>query len=143
MKRQEEIRASLPLWLKRLLGFTETPLLLLVALSPFAQEHAPTVEQCRADAKLWHQPMHADSTHQVVKKMAYPELAARAGEMYDCIQVDDARDIKSVNASDEIIIAYYSLETIYAEQLASRYRGFIIRYNLNDQFLAEDDEGKR
>ena len=26
---------------------------LLLTLSAFGQEHAPTVEQCRADAKLW------------------------------------------------------------------------------------------
>lgn len=47
MKRQEEIRASLPLWFKRLLGFTETLLLLLVLFicgGPFSNNRGLTMD---------------------------------------------------------------------------------------------------
>ena len=87
-------------------------------------EHAPTVEQCRADASVWQ-----------VENLSRPsqrELIARYGEMDKCISVDTDRAGRYAN------VAFVIMGEMY-----SRTWNYIGRHNLRQQFYAEDDAGKR
>jgi len=53
-------------------------LVFFISAAALAQEHAPTVEQCRADAAVW---ADADFTIPPMK-----ELESRAKEMHDCLK---------------------------------------------------------
>lgn len=57
-------------------------LLILVSATALAQEHAPTVEQCRADAAVW-SAKNAD-----ISTPSDKELWARVREMNQCVEVD-------------------------------------------------------
>jgi hypothetical protein len=94
-----------------------------------AQEvkHAPTVEQCRADQRLW--------MSQIEEKHARPrfiDLDYWLLEMNDCTKVDRAFEAHYHNTETEIV----------AEQ-SSRYFDFLERHNLHAQFMAEDAQGQR
>jgi hypothetical protein len=101
---------------------------LLLMVTPLqlihAQEvkHAPTVEQCRADQRLW--LSNYAST-------GFAELTSRVAEMRDCEKVDPASADRYHNTGDEIL----------AEQ-ALRLQGFLYRHNLYNKFLAEDAQGR-
>jgi hypothetical protein len=70
-------------------------LLLLLPYQPIhAQEvkHAPTVEQCRADQKLWlNEVEHASVS------TSFPDLVAQEAEMIKCESVDPDFDLHRIN----------------------------------------------
>jgi hypothetical protein len=110
------------------------------AHSPQAVEHAPTVEQCQADAILWSTQAQdfyeADKDHNAqnstVANLTAKELFARGMEMRDCLTTDSTR---SKN--------YTATATTYIELFSERVNSFMRRHNLMDQFFAEDAAGER
>jgi hypothetical protein len=111
--------------------------LILMLLAPVqlihAQEvhHAPTVEQCRADQKLWGSrllvPNHAGVAH-----VSYDELEGWIVQMLTCHVVDPAFQRRYDDTNSEI-----------DSEQKSRLLNFIFRHNLLGQFIAEDAQGKR
>lgn len=107
--------------------------LLSLITSLFGQDHAPTVEQCHADQRLWSSVMQDEHTFEnAVSKLSVQTLKQRSDEMRDCFAVD------SENGH-----SYFVLVAAYATELSGRYKNFIDRHNLMAQFLAEDAAGKR
>jgi len=102
--------------------------LLLLMVTPlhfiYSQEvkHAPTLEQCRADQRLW--LSNYVST-------GFAELTSRVAEMRDCEKVDPASADRYHTTGDEIL----------AEQ-ALKLQGFLYRHNLYNKLLAEDAPGR-
>jgi hypothetical protein len=90
--------------------------------------HAPTVEQCRADQRLWFSKLEDNS---VPMSVSFMELSRWYSEMRDCANVDP----------DSAARYQYTISEIIAEQ-ADRYAHFIERHHLYGQFLAEDAQGK-
>jgi hypothetical protein len=106
-------------------------LLLLMSVAMVAQEHAPTVEQCRADAAVW---FDADFAIPPMK-----ELESRAKEMNDCLKVDP------LNESHELGIKYLQFgQKVFVEKY-NRLTNFIERHDpaWSGKFYAEDAAGKR
>ena len=66
-------------------------IILLMASLAMGQEikHAPTVEQCRADAKVW-----VDDRHEgrYAPSLTMEEMDARGREMHNCVKVDRATE---------------------------------------------------
>src|SRR5580700_5605848 len=106
-------------------------LLLLVSVSMVAQEHAPTVEQCRAYAAVW---ADADFTIPSMK-----ELLSRSKEMSDCLKVDPLRE------SHEAGSKYIEFSQRFAIENNNRIVHFLERRDpaWYQKFLAEDATGKR
>ncbi len=117
---------------------------LAVALPAGAQEHAPTVETCRADLTAWNGEMSGywgagEAKHDsglpdksLVSSHTAAELLDRATEMGRCFTVD------SPNGS-----AYEGLEGIYLQIVGDRAQAFINRHRLSRSFYKEDQAGMR
>lgn len=117
-----------------------TSFLLLVTflLFPFpvqTQQHAPTVDVCRADAAVWERDLA------LFKDLSVQELMLRSGEMKNCETVDPDRenDISSLTR----YIRYQHLESFYRSQGEYRAVNFIIRHGLWKQFEKEDTTDTR
>jgi hypothetical protein len=107
--------------------------ILLPSIANPAQEHAPTLDQCNADERLWASQLSN------VDSLPYKEVEARENEMTNCATtMDTSTETGYRNAS-----SYKSLGSNYRGQMGRRLQTFLIRHNLIDQFLAEDAEGKR
>ena len=107
-------------------------LFLLLTISAMAQDiqHAPTIDQCRADTRLW---LSQSSTQKdAFNDLTPAQIGARIHEMFDCVPVD------SHNSA-----AYENLRTRFAEAMMFRYASFILRRGLQQQFLDEDAKGAR
>lgn len=110
------------------------------------QEHAPTVDVCRADQAAWGnaqaQQDYATQELQHAKQgtkntnpsaeLPYEELIARQGEMVTCTAVDPPNSDK-----------YVDTDNFYTQVAGDRFENFIIRHNLMQQFLHEDAAGLR
>jgi len=125
------------------------PLLLFFVIPTTGQvEHAPTPEQCRADANAWGVP-RANSTYQNNEQIA--EYAARIMRDPNVTARElDARN-KELNLcvkTDKGILApptewYTQASHAYALAEFGRMASFMQRHNLMSQFYAEDEQGKR
>ncbi|MGA2370494.1 MAG: hypothetical protein ABSG11_07480 [Candidatus Korobacteraceae bacterium] len=106
----------------------------LLSLQPclFAQDHAPTVEQCRADQRLWSSVHDTQDYKDAMSRLSAQTLKQRSDEMSDCFAVD------SENSHD-----YFAVVAACGMEMGRRYRHFIERHHLMAQFLAEDAAGKR
>lgn len=104
--------------------------LLSLITSLSGQDHAPTVERCYADVRLWSSDYNASKD--AASKLSLQALEQRSREMGDCMAVDpEGRN------------AYFTFEAAYITELYGRCKGFIDRHKLTAQFLAEDAAGKR
>jgi hypothetical protein len=92
-------------------------------------EHAPTVEQCRADQKSWYATLEDEAA---VANVGYQELQGWFLEMVKCEKVDSERERW-----------YMATHAAVGLIQGTRLRDFLKRHNLWNQFLAEDAEGKR
>jgi hypothetical protein len=92
-------------------------------------KHAPTVEQCSADQKLWLSKL--ESSDDVVPA-SFKELAGWQHEMFECMSVDPQMRKQYFNVYAEI-----------NSEKVIRLERFLDRHKLYDQFIAEDTEGKR
>jgi hypothetical protein len=92
-------------------------------------QHAPTVEQCRADQRLWLSSVEqADSP----RLPSYAVLSKWDHEMTDCEKVDPENKWKYYNTGSEIDVIE-----------ASRLMDFLHRHGLWEKFKEEDAAGKR
>ncbi len=107
-------------------------------------EHAPTPEQCRADADAWGVPTPTllvnteEQFNQFARTTALDRslsanmLEARMKELSTCIRTDRA-----------ISVRYNEAFRAYAIAQLARMGSFMKRHNLVSQFLAEDEQGQR
>lgn len=111
-------------------------LLLSLLLAPsMLQEHAPTVDTCRADSSVWNRDLP------LYKGLSETELMKRAGEMSNCQTVDPARE--GDTSSLLRYIGYQRLEVFYRGQSEFRAVNFITRHGLWKQFEKEDEPNSR
>jgi hypothetical protein len=109
-------------------------LAIILALTSLAaaQQHAPSREQCNADANLW------DVTHEQLSLVASSELFARSKEMSDCALA------YFVSNNERRLSRYDQLADVYTIELWGRMMSFFGRHpNLKQQFFNEDAAGLR
>ena len=94
-------------------------------------QHAPTVEQCRADQKLWISKLEQEPVGAGVANVSFNELNAWTLEMRDCQTVDP-----------EFRWQYYSTQGEARIYQLARVGYFLDRHNLHGQFIAEDAQGQ-
>jgi len=130
---------------KAILGFALSFILSATPV-PCAQEHAPTVDVCRADRAAWddgadqtdyynQETKHiSDGTRNTnpTMKLSLNELSLRIAEMGACEPVDKPNSHE-----------YRDLLGFYDNVIHDRYRRFIVRHHLMEQFKAEDAAGSR
>lgn len=114
--------------------------------TPQVQEHAPTLEVCRADVAIWGnldtngEYLKADTESQrngtpnrtEIARLPIGEIRGRMKEMSQCRHVDPSRDD-----------LYFQTASFYDGVRADRWWHFIVRHGLAAQFEQEDAEGKR
>jgi hypothetical protein len=130
--------------MKRAIAILAT--LLFSTATARVQEHAPTVEVCRADVAVWantnaetdyYNAEREWTTNGVpnrtdIEKLPIIEVKARAREMFVCQDVDPTRKESYLDAG-----------RFYHNVQADRWYEFLLRHNLLDQFEQEDAAGKR
>jgi hypothetical protein len=103
-------------------------------------KHPPTVEQCRADQKLWFSKITDDAKAEAAEGLREPVAASISFqklnfislEMHDCASVDpESKKEYYLTSGDAVGVAN------------NRLVHFLYRHNLLNQFLAEDAQGKR
>ncbi len=112
--------------------------------SSLGQEHATSIEQCRADLNLWRSQitdyLNADTNrinnnvpnNTEVMKLTFTQLNARAYELGQCAVIDpDNEESYNDNAG------------AYNNARNDRYKFFVERHKLKKQMLAEDAAGRR
>jgi hypothetical protein len=116
--------------MKKLPILTGLGLLCSSAMGQLPQvKHAPTVEQCRADAALWFAPN--GDVRQIIMEPA-GILNVKQKEMEDCIPVDP-KNFEKYN------VGLKAIEDVFY----MRYKNFLDRHNLYQKFLDEDAAGER
>ena len=92
-------------------------------------KHAPTIEQCHADQRLWLSKLESEPS---IVSVSFKELHGWLGEMMECKSVDQpSRDL------------YYNVAAEISSEQLLRMQYFLDRHHLYDQFVAEDTQGKR
>ncbi len=119
---------------------------LFLATALRTQEHAPTVDVCRADRAAWHdteqeteyfvqERKHIDSgtkNRNPIANLSFKEVDLRMIEMATCLSVDEPNLDK-----------YSEMTSFYSSVLSDRYHGFIVRHHLMKQLMNEDAAGIR
>jgi hypothetical protein len=110
--------------------------LLFVTIPVFAQEHAPSVEQCRADASVW-----------AKEDMTVPSmdvLWAQAKEMSQCQDVDPF-DTKNTDSYAKYFVKYGDVIVKVAGEYHQRIIHFLESHvpSWKKQFDLDDSIGKR
>ena len=119
---------------------------LLFAPGLRTQEHAPTVDVCRADRAAWHNTeeetdyLNQETKHvsddlknrNRIAKLSFKEITLREGEMATCASVDEPNHD-----------GYFEMMKFYGDVRSDRYVSFIRRHHLMQQFIAEDAAGAR
>jgi len=107
-------------------------------------EHAPTIEQCRADQRLWRSQQddffakenggnEAAANGTDVGRVTFDTLNTRAREMNDCVSVDPQNTEK-----------YRDVRNDFEFMQHNRLVSFLKRHDLWRQFIEEDrDRGLR
>jgi hypothetical protein len=119
-------------------------LLTTIHVDAAQDDHAPSVEVCRADMNLWRDQMTEYFTAEAdynnkglpnrssVMGLTFLQLNHRSTEKGQCAVVDPP-------SGDE----YNDLLVTYGEARDDRFKFFVKRHNLLKQMLAEDTAGKR
>jgi hypothetical protein len=95
----------------------------------WAQDHAPSRDQCRADYRLWFESYgHSDKS----KDPPVQQIAVMMKEMGACASADPKNHV-----------AYLTLSEDFLGEYDLRFAHFIERHNEKQQFLDEDAEGLR
>ena len=104
---------------------------LVLAASVAGQvEHAPTVEQCQADQRLWVSEIEAENSSRPLP--AFDIVTQWGQEMLKCEKVDPDNEWRYYNTAGEI-----------CGEKEVRLINFLHRHDLWNQFKAEDAAGKR
>jgi hypothetical protein len=105
-------------------------------------EHAPTVEQCRADANLWKAQLEeykkaseTDRLDTTVSHLTIFQLGDRLNEMSQCVEVDQPWNDHSRD--------YLNLNDSYTDIVNHRYYRYLVRKHLMDDVFREDRQGLR
>lgn len=81
---------------------------LFLSTANFAQEHAPTPDQCQADERMWsNESVHATSGtgfDLTIKQYPLNEMIARSKEMLGCVAVD-RRNAGTYNSTAALILS--------------------------------------
>jgi hypothetical protein len=131
--------------MRKLIGSFIAGLLLIAAPLVKAQEHAPLLDQCKADIALWYSDeseveyRKAENAHRTdgtknrtdYAKLPIKVLNFRVGELVDCW---------SVSGQDD---RYFKAARFYGEIREDRYYRFLVRHHLIKQLLTEDEKGIR
>jgi hypothetical protein len=116
---------------------------MLFASSASAQQHAPTVEVCRADYAVWNAEIEHTSRETTMKRLSLNELIARYSEMAGCLQVELAI-LDASNFHELLRVSKYEiLSGAYLSEIAGRQEHFIDRHKMWQQLLDEDAAGAR
>ena len=113
--------------------------------SAFGQQHAPTLEMCKADVAVWYDDdTAADYNKQETKhitdgmpntneynKLRLSAILKRINEMSDCYKVAGFQKL------------YIQASNFYVSIMSNRMQSFIIRHHLWEQFKKEDAAGLR
>ena len=102
---------------------------LLPTVTANPQQHAPTVEQCRADAAVWDLTSMSQTQRDAITVV---EAQNRYDQMADCAKVD-------VEHAD----TYFARVSFYGAFMSKRLEHFLRRHNLMQQFIDEDAAGMR
>ncbi len=108
--------------------------LMLMSLAAVGQDeikHAPTVEQCRVDQRLWLGRLRENVSAQELLP-TWDVLNQWQSEMLDCQKIDPTNVYQYINTMEEIS----AVEVI-------RLADFLGRHNMYGTFVQEDKEGKR
>jgi hypothetical protein len=109
-----------------------------------SQDHAPTVEQCRADRNLWSSQMRdylqaegdrmksGTPNHTEIMKLKLSQLLVRFTEMLHCEAVDPSEASEYYSVVEQLELAH-----------EDRYMLFVQRHKLEAQLFQEDDAGLR
>jgi hypothetical protein len=114
-----------------------TAIIALAFMTPaFAQGHAPTVEQCQADSRVWMNMVtnHIPGTNPF-SAWSYNDALNAYAEMHQCFEVVE----DNLNAK----LPYSALQYVLLSSLAERLTDFVNRHKYSDAFLAEDAAGQR
>lgn len=115
-------------------------IVIVLVSAAFAQEHAPTPDQCRADYRLW-TTKGTDLTD-----FSWKELMERSHVMTGCSTTDPewTRQFaeQAVRLGGNASISYGDLGTLYHAAAGDKAIGFLMRHHLMDQFVKESESGK-
>lgn len=103
---------------------------LTIPVTSVQVEHAPTVQQCQADQRLWLSKLEV--TPPDTDLPAFPKLRQWSSEMGDCKEVDPKNGWEYFNVQSES-------NTIQAARMLR----FLKRHQMWDKFLEEDAAGTR
>ena len=120
--------------MKMLVAFVALVFCTLTACCQFqeggsAVRHAPTLDQCRADAALW-----VKNDWHSLSMMKISEMQREIG---DCEKVDP------VETAHDYFLRYIQIDNAVMAEYTSRLQSFITRHQLYKQFADEDEAGKR
>ena len=112
---------------------------------PQEVKHAPSLQSCEADLRLWASQLEGwpnpsmDQIHAGTKSLTFDELA---GRMFSISKCEESYPILQRSKSGELsfpttLVSYYKLEE------TERYIDFIVRHNLASKFKEEDQAGMR
>ena len=105
---------------------------IIAGATPQEVKHAPTVQQCQADQRLWTGKMETQPIPSGVEDVNYSTLVGWENEMAGCEAVDRPNEFMYQSALSEI-------STFQKVRLL----GFLSRHNLLNKFYEEDEAGKR
>lgn len=92
-------------------------------------QHAPTIEQCRADEAVWTSKINSKWD---MSDLNFPSLETQANEMDQCRVIDP-----------QGALGYFAVEALTRDFAERRMGNFLQRHNLGKQFLDEDAAGQR
>ena len=104
---------------------------------PAVVEHAPPLEQCRADVRLWHSQTKDD-----VSKLSFDELQQRSLEMWNCPSTDVGAG-EGIKQYEIDMDNYRAMHLVYQGLSGQRMLDYIVRHGETNQFLDEDAKGLR
>jgi len=116
--------------------------MILLASPAFAQQHAPTPDQCRSDVAVWLQDFDAwtDAQQKVGPQNSSALNVALVGE----IEKRDAEMLTcGITIDTKNHATYAVMHTNFLYIMCLRLSSFIARHNLDGQFVEEDQAGRR
>lgn len=107
-------------------------------------EHAPTPDQCRADADAWGIPRAGGLIRNQDQFATLARVTMRdPGLTADTLNARDVEFGECVRTDSVYAIRYSQAQQAYAIAELGRMANFMRRHNLTQQFLQEDEQGNR
>lgn len=118
------------------------------------QDHAPTSEQCTADATIWNAELNSGKPTSIL----LGALELRSEEMRQCAVIltqqtidssatmgtGSCRDFVRQQTSEQLrLLGYERLFAMYRKEITVRLYAYLKRHGLTSQVAAEDADGQR